>query len=124
MQKHINKARLMEVLEEVNIQYLNTVGVDINLVIDHEHMYNITHQYNPRTHTVEIFPELCKPINDWKTLSKQSSLPLIRISHKFVYLNESWQSTQMIFQKCELSSKHRISIVRVLSDHRQLLEIK
>lgn len=40
MQRHINKARLMEVLEEVNIQYLNSVGVDLNLVIDHEHMYN------------------------------------------------------------------------------------
>jgi len=30
----------MDVLEEINIQFLNKVGVDINLVIDHEHMYN------------------------------------------------------------------------------------
>ena len=40
MQKHINKARLMDVLEEVNIQFLNNVGIDINLAIDHEHMHN------------------------------------------------------------------------------------
>jgi len=40
LQKHINQSRLMDVLEEVNIQMLNNVGVDINLVIDHEHMYN------------------------------------------------------------------------------------
>lgn len=40
MQKHINKARLMDILEEVNIQFLNKVGVDINLVIEHEHMFN------------------------------------------------------------------------------------
>jgi len=40
LQKHINQSRLMDVLEEVNIQMLNSVGVDINLVIDHEHMYN------------------------------------------------------------------------------------
>lgn len=30
----------MDVLEEVNIQFLNKVGVDINLVMEHEHMYN------------------------------------------------------------------------------------
>ena len=40
LQKHINRARLMDVLEEVNIQMLNSVGVDINMVIDHEHMHN------------------------------------------------------------------------------------
>lgn len=40
MQKHINKARLMDVLEEVNIRFLNNVGVDINLVCDHDHMFN------------------------------------------------------------------------------------
>lgn len=30
----------MDVLEEVNIRFLNTVGVDINILIDHEHMYS------------------------------------------------------------------------------------
>jgi transcriptional accessory protein Tex/SPT6 len=40
LQKRINKARLMDVLEEVNIQTLNSVGVDINQLIDHEHCYN------------------------------------------------------------------------------------
>lgn len=40
LQKHINKARLMDTLEIVNIQVLNNIGVDINQLIEHEHCYN------------------------------------------------------------------------------------
>lgn len=40
LQKHINKARLMDVLEEVNVITLNNVGVDINQVIEQEHCHN------------------------------------------------------------------------------------
>ena len=38
MQKCINQARLADALEEVNIQVVNDIGVDINLVCEHEHM--------------------------------------------------------------------------------------
>ena len=38
MQKLVNQAKLAEGLEEVNIQAVNKVGVDLNLVFDHEHM--------------------------------------------------------------------------------------
>jgi transcriptional accessory protein Tex/SPT6 len=40
LQKHINKARLMDVLEEINIIMLNYVGVDINHVHKFDHCYN------------------------------------------------------------------------------------
>jgi transcription elongation factor SPT6 len=39
-QKHINQARLLEKLEEINIQMVNSVGIDINLLVDHEHWHN------------------------------------------------------------------------------------
>jgi transcription elongation factor SPT6 len=40
LQKHINQARLTDALEEVNIQTVNNIGVDINLLVDHEHLQN------------------------------------------------------------------------------------
>jgi transcription elongation factor SPT6 len=40
LQKQINQARLLEKMEEVNIQTVNNIGIDINLLIDHEHMHN------------------------------------------------------------------------------------
>lgn len=40
LQKQINQARLVEKLEEVNIQMVNDVGIDINMLINHEHMHN------------------------------------------------------------------------------------
>ena len=39
MQKLVNQARLADGLEEVNIQVANDVGVDLNLLVDHEHMH-------------------------------------------------------------------------------------
>lgn len=38
MQKSISQAKLADALEEVNIRCVNMVGIDINLVIDHDHM--------------------------------------------------------------------------------------
>ncbi len=39
MQKLVNQARLADGLEEVNIQVVNEIGVDFNLIIEHEHMH-------------------------------------------------------------------------------------
>lgn len=38
-QKLVNQSKLADGLEEVNIRIVNKVGVDLNLVIDHEHMH-------------------------------------------------------------------------------------
>jgi transcription elongation factor SPT6 len=40
LQKHINQARLVEHLEQINTQHVNRVGIDINLLVDHEHWHN------------------------------------------------------------------------------------
>lgn len=40
LQKLINKAKLMDTLEDVNVQVLNEVGIDINLIIDNLHLQN------------------------------------------------------------------------------------
>lgn len=40
MQKQVNQARLQRYLEEENVKILNKVGVDINLLVDHEHWHN------------------------------------------------------------------------------------
>lgn len=40
MQKLINQAKLAEGLEEENIKAVNWVGVDLNLVLNHEHMHS------------------------------------------------------------------------------------
>ena len=40
LQKHINQARLLDSMEEINIRQVNNVGVDINLLVDHEHWHN------------------------------------------------------------------------------------
>ena len=39
MQKLVNQARLADGLEEINIQVTNEIGIDLNLLIDHEHMH-------------------------------------------------------------------------------------
>ena len=39
MQKWVNQSRLAEGLEEINVQVVNEVGVDLNLLADHEHMH-------------------------------------------------------------------------------------
>jgi transcriptional accessory protein Tex/SPT6 len=38
MQKQVNQSRLADGLEEVNIRIVNKIGVDLNLVLDHEHL--------------------------------------------------------------------------------------
>lgn len=40
LQKHINQARLLDKLEEINIQSVNNIGIDINLLIKHDHWHN------------------------------------------------------------------------------------
>ena len=35
----MNQARLAEGLEEVNIRAINEIGLDLNLVCEHEHMH-------------------------------------------------------------------------------------
>ncbi|CDW91618.1 transcription elongation factor spt6 [Stylonychia lemnae] len=39
LQKQINQAKLSDALEEVNIKCVNAVGIDINLLLDHDHMH-------------------------------------------------------------------------------------
>lgn len=39
MQRFVNQAKLQESLEEANIRSVNSVGIDINLLVDHEHMH-------------------------------------------------------------------------------------
>ena len=39
MQKLVNQARLADGLEEINIQVTNEIGIDLNLLIDYEHMH-------------------------------------------------------------------------------------
>lgn len=41
MQKYVNQARLADSMEEVNVQVVNEIGVDLNLVTDHEHMQSV-----------------------------------------------------------------------------------
>jgi transcriptional accessory protein Tex/SPT6 len=38
MQKLVNQSRLYDGLEEENIRAVNDVGVELNLVTEHEHM--------------------------------------------------------------------------------------
>jgi hypothetical protein len=40
LQKHVNRGRLMDILEEVNVQTVNNVGVDLNIMLHHKHMHN------------------------------------------------------------------------------------
>ena len=39
MQRMVNQAKLADSLEDVNVKCVNNVGVDLNLVIDHDHMH-------------------------------------------------------------------------------------
>jgi transcriptional accessory protein Tex/SPT6 len=34
----VNQAKLQESLEDINVSCVNAVGVDINLIVNHEHM--------------------------------------------------------------------------------------
>jgi transcription elongation factor SPT6 len=36
----VNQVKLADALEEVNIQAVNDIGLDLNLVVDHEHMHS------------------------------------------------------------------------------------
>lgn len=40
IQKYVNQSRLMDILEEINVQTVNDVGIDLNLLVDHEHWHN------------------------------------------------------------------------------------
>ena len=37
LQKHVNRGRLMDILEEVNVQTVNNVVVDLNIMLHHNH---------------------------------------------------------------------------------------
>jgi len=39
LQKLVNQAKLADALEESNIRVVNKVGVDLNLVLEHDHMH-------------------------------------------------------------------------------------
>jgi len=41
MQKLINQSKLADGLEEVNIQVVNDIGIDINLIVDHDHLHSL-----------------------------------------------------------------------------------
>jgi transcription elongation factor SPT6 len=41
LQKFVNQVKLSDVLEEVNIQAVNEIGIDLNLVVDHDHMHSM-----------------------------------------------------------------------------------
>jgi hypothetical protein len=36
----VNQVKLAEALEEENIKMVNDIGLDLNLVVDHEHMHS------------------------------------------------------------------------------------
>jgi transcriptional accessory protein Tex/SPT6 len=40
MQKQVNQWKLQRLMEEENVKFLNKVGIDINLLVDHEHWQN------------------------------------------------------------------------------------
>lgn len=40
LQKQVNQVKLLESLEDINVQTVNEVGIDINLLVEHEHMHN------------------------------------------------------------------------------------
>jgi transcription elongation factor SPT6 len=40
LQKQVNQVKLVESLEDINVQTVNEVGVDINLLVEHEHFHN------------------------------------------------------------------------------------
>ena len=40
LQKHVNQARLSDTLEEVNIKTVNNIGIDLNLLVEHDHWHN------------------------------------------------------------------------------------
>lgn len=40
LQKHVNQARLSDHLEEVNIKTVNNIGIDLNLLVEHDHWHN------------------------------------------------------------------------------------
>jgi len=40
LQKHVSQARLSDTLEEVNIKTVNNIGIDLNLLVEHDHWHN------------------------------------------------------------------------------------
>ncbi len=39
MQKMVNQSKLADSLEDTNIKLVNAIGIDLNLVIEHDHMH-------------------------------------------------------------------------------------
>lgn len=71
MQKWVNQARLAEGLEEVNIQVVNEIGVDINLVCEHDHMHcllQFVSGFGPRK--AKKFVQKMKVLGKMKTRSE------------------------------------------------------
>jgi len=40
MQRHVHQGKLVEALEEINIKVVNRIGIDINLLVEHDHWHN------------------------------------------------------------------------------------
>jgi transcription elongation factor SPT6 len=40
MQRHVHQGKLVDALEEINIKIVNRIGIDINLLVEHEHWHN------------------------------------------------------------------------------------
>jgi len=40
MQRHTHQGKLIEAFEEINIKVVNRIGIDINLLVEHEHWHN------------------------------------------------------------------------------------
>jgi transcription elongation factor SPT6 len=40
MQRHVHQGKLVDALEEMNIKVVNRIGIDINLLVEHEHWHN------------------------------------------------------------------------------------
>jgi len=39
LQKMVNASKLSEYLEDINVKCVNRVGVDLNLIVEHDHMH-------------------------------------------------------------------------------------
>jgi transcription elongation factor SPT6 len=39
MQRFVNQAKLADALEEINVKVVNSIGIDINLLVEHDHMH-------------------------------------------------------------------------------------
>ena len=39
LQKSVNQSKLVDALEESNIRVINSIGVDLNFAVNHDHMH-------------------------------------------------------------------------------------